>query len=333
MEALYCLPGSGYAAIRLSGLALRRVYIEGASEDAVLKEAMMAGGMLTDSQLERIIGSLSLMDDEFFGPFFSGSRECLELMLRIILGRKDLTVVEAEAQRWLQKATGHSVRLDVWCEDDEGRVYDIEIQKRKEGAGARRARYYSAMMDASSLGKGMGYEALPESYVVFITPDDVLGHGRGLYRIERMIGGLEEPFGDGTHIVYVDAEHAGEDTEQGHLMHDFACTDPEEMHYDVLREEARRLKGAKEGRRRMNSEFEKVVREITEASRKEWELKGEKRGERRGEKRGEKRGERNAAIKAARSMLADGLVPPDKVAEYSGLSLGEVESLKDSLRI
>ena len=30
-------------------------------------------------------------------------------------------------------------------------------------------------------------------------------------------------------------------------MHDFACTDPEEMHYDVLREEARRLKGAKEG--------------------------------------------------------------------------------------
>ena len=87
------------------------------------------------------------------------------------------------------------------------------------------------------------------------------------------------------------------------------------MHYDVLREEARRLKGAKEGRRRMNSEFEKVVREITEASRKEWELKGE----------------RNSAIKVARSMLADGLVPPDKVAEYSGLSLGEVENLKNSL--
>ena len=64
MEALYCLPGSGYAAIRLSGLALRRVYIEGASEDAVLKEAMMAGGMLTDSQLERSIRFLSLTDDE-----------------------------------------------------------------------------------------------------------------------------------------------------------------------------------------------------------------------------------------------------------------------------
>ncbi len=101
------------------------------------------------------------------------------------------------------------------------------------------------------------------------------------------------------------------------MMHDFACTDPEEMHYDVLREEARRLKGAKEGRRRMNSEFEKVVREITEASRKEWELKGE----------------RNSAIKVARSMLADGLVPPDKVAEYSGLSLGEVENLKNSLNM
>ena len=45
------------------------------------------------------------------------------------------------------------------------------------------------------------------------------------------------------------------------------------------------------------------------------------------------KGNRHAAIKAARSMLADGLVPPDKVAEYSGLSLGEVENLKNSLNM
>ena len=56
----------------------------------------MAGGMLTDSQLERIIGSLSLMDDEFFGPFFSGSRECLELMLRIIQSGTSVRVIEPE---------------------------------------------------------------------------------------------------------------------------------------------------------------------------------------------------------------------------------------------
>lgn len=50
-------------------------------------------------------------------------------------------------------------------------------------------------------------------------------------------------------------------------------------------------------------------------------------------KSGVKEGWRNGAIHAARNMIADGSLPLSKVAEFSGLSIGEVESLKSSIRI
>ena len=87
------------------------------------------------------------------------------------------------------------------------------------------------MMDASSLGKGMGYEALPESYVIFIDEHDALGMGKALYEVERMDKDGCEPYGDGSHIVHVSASLADEGTELGRLMHDLRCTDPEKMYY------------------------------------------------------------------------------------------------------
>lgn len=58
-------------------------------------------------------------------------------------------------------------------------------------------------MDANALPEGMDYKKLPESYVIFITEADVLGKGKPLYVIRRTIEGDGEPFGDGSHIVYV----------------------------------------------------------------------------------------------------------------------------------
>ena len=40
----------------------------------------------------------------------------------------------------------------------------------------------------------------------------------------------------------------------------------------------------------------------------------------------ERRGERNKALSAARNMLADKL-PPEKIAQYTGLSAGDIQAL------
>ena len=152
-----------------------------------------------DKAYERKFG-MKLDDDAFRGDAgrnevkivvvatrMDGSTECASLMLSVILGRDDLTVESASAQKWLQSVEEHSAKLDVLAHDREGNSYDIEMQKDEKGAGRKRARYYSAMMDADALGKGKEYDELPESFVIFITPGDAIGKGQALYEIERTV--------------------------------------------------------------------------------------------------------------------------------------------------
>ena len=50
----------------------------------------------------------------------------------------------------------------------------MEIQRAEEGAGARRARFHGSMIDRDLLGKGKDFDELPESFVIFITEEDML---------------------------------------------------------------------------------------------------------------------------------------------------------------
>ena len=69
------------------------------------------------------------------------------------------------------------MRLDVLATDSTGRKINVEIQRSDKGAGRKRARYNSSMMDANLLRKGEKFDELPETYVVFITEHDVIGKG------------------------------------------------------------------------------------------------------------------------------------------------------------
>ena len=80
-------------------------------------------------QVKNVVSTLSLWDDGFFSKCMDGSTECASLMLSVILGRDDLTVESASAQKWLQSVEEHSAKLDVLAHDREGNAYDIEMQK------------------------------------------------------------------------------------------------------------------------------------------------------------------------------------------------------------
>ena len=157
----------------------------------------------TTADYREELKSVTMEDDYFFTKCFSGDNELSALILRIILDRDDLTVIEARTQNWVQNLVGHSVKLDLFCRDAEGNIFDVEIQKIKAGASSRRARYYSASMDTEAFDKNKDYDALPESYVIFITPEDALGNGQAIYEIERYVKGTWRDYGDGTHIIHV----------------------------------------------------------------------------------------------------------------------------------
>lgn len=58
--------------------------------------------------------------------------------------------------------------------DSGGRNYDNEIQRADRGAGRRRARFHSAVLDSRMLQTKAAFSELCDSYVIFITENDVL---------------------------------------------------------------------------------------------------------------------------------------------------------------
>ena len=71
---------------------------------------------------------------------------------------------------------------------------------------------------------------MPETYIIFITSNDVLKGGLPIYTIERTIQETGALFKDKAHIVYVNGSYRGND-DIGWLMHDFNCKDYREIQY------------------------------------------------------------------------------------------------------
>ena len=144
--------------------------------------------------------------------------------------------------------------------DETGRTYNVEIQRRDEGADAHRARYNSSLLDANLTNPGDRYDALGETYVIFITERDVLHEGLPIYHIDRYVRETGKPFEDGSHILYVNAQ-CRSDTPLGKLMHDFHCTDARDMNYPVLAERVHYFKDNVKGATNMCRAVETLVKE------------------------------------------------------------------------
>ena len=200
------------------------------------------------SDLE-ILAGLRLMDDDFFSEVLDGKKEAVQFILNTVLERSDLEVIQTQTQRTYRSASRHSISLDIWARDKEGRIADIEIQRADKGTGAKRARIHSSMMDRDLLGKGQGYDALAETYVIFIVQNDKYRAGLPVYHIDRTIRELDHrSFGDEAHILYVNGEFQDLDHPIGRLVHDLWCTSADDMLNRVLADEVRYMKETEEGR-------------------------------------------------------------------------------------
>ena len=78
-----------------------------------------------------------------------------------------------------------------------------------------------------------------------------------------------EPFGDGAHILYVNGEYRGDDP-IGRLMHDFNCSEAEDMQYPLMAEKVTYLKDSPKG----VAEMCKVIEEMRKQEREEGREEG-----------------------------------------------------------
>ena len=258
-----------------------------------------------------LIQKFRLIDDTFFNVCFDNYIEGMQLLLRIFFGRDDLVVKHVVAQRSTDNLYGRGVRFDVLAEDSEGKIYDCEVQRANKGAIPRRARYNSSMMDARELAKGEEYSKLPETWVIFITENDIYGAGFPLYHVERIVQELQRPFDDGAHILYVNGANR-DDTPLGRLMQDFFCENPEQMNYKELAERADYFKAGAEGVNTMCELMEKFGEKKMEEGRLEGRLEGQRR-----------------MLDMARSLVALN-VPLDIIEKASDLTRAEILALQDT---
>lgn len=105
-------------------------------------------------------------------------KELLELILDIKIKKVEL----ANSQKRIDLTyDGKGVRLDVYVNDSENTVYDIEMQTTKQNELPKRTRYYQGMIDLNSIQKGMDYSELKKTYVIFICLKDVFGKNLPIY--------------------------------------------------------------------------------------------------------------------------------------------------------
>ena len=253
-----------------------------------------------------IIKNFTLMSDIFMRNVFK-QRECLEYVLQVIMEKQDLKVIEQIIQKDYKNLQGRSAIMDCVARDSEGKQFDVEIQQDNEGASPKRARYHIGLMDMNTLNPGQDFDELPESYVIFITRDDILGYDFPIYHIDRHIKEADDSFQDEAHIIYVNSRKQ-EDTELGRLMHDLHCKNADEMHSPVLAKRVHELKDTQKGVELMCHEMEKIYSEGMES--------------------GEKRGELKAKKETALSLAEMGL-PVEKIAKAVNHNVKDVQKWID----
>ena len=184
--------------------------------------------------INRLIDDMTLFDDDLMSRVFDKNIPATELILRIILGRRIKVIsVDGQVEMKNHEVEGRTITLDVLALDEDGTEINIEVQGNSEGAHIRRARYHSSAVDSRMLKEGQEFKKLKDSYVIFIYKHDKFRKGLPIYHIERYVGETKEPFGDGSHIVYVNGSYKGDD-EIGRLMSDFHEKSPENMEYNEL---------------------------------------------------------------------------------------------------
>lgn len=241
------------------------------------------------------------IDDDFMRELFRNNLPLAQFVLRIITGIEDLVLTSEETQYDMKRLLGaRSICLDVLGTDSKNRRFNLEVQRADSGTRPKRARYHSAAMDIEFLDKKHDFEDLPITYTIFITENDVFNTGKPLYPVERINMATGKPFEDDEHILYVNGAYVG-DSDLGKLVHDFRCSSADDMYFDILAERTRYFKEDPKGVSYMCKLMEDRVKENRLMEK----------------------------VQIALKMLSKGILSHEDIADYTGLSLKDVQELSE----
>lgn len=145
-------------------------------------------------------------EDQVFGEVMSNMEFC-KYILQVILGPEvKIKNIKRPTTQDNVKDPSHreekDVIVDVIVEDDEGNLYDIEMQVADDNDLGWRLRYYAAKLDQRyTLKKGSTYKDLKNAYLIFLCKFDPIGDNKIKYvfhtyedsdRSKKLIDGMKK---------------------------------------------------------------------------------------------------------------------------------------------
>lgn len=148
---------------------------------------------------------LNLTDDFLFDVTTEDLEAC-KIIIELSLGITIKEIQWKEGQKVIHNLPGkRGIRLDFYVKDTENRIFNVEMQKRKEGNLPKRTRFYQGLVDAPLLKSGEhGFDHLNPLYIVVICDFDLFGYGKYRYTFTNRcheIDGLE--LGDDSTKVFL----------------------------------------------------------------------------------------------------------------------------------
>ncbi len=189
----------------------------------------------TKEEIE-IARSLRPIDDTFFRTMAKNNIPLAQHIIKVILNRDDISIVKVNTQDDIHIfEKGHSVILDCLGVDNNGVLYDIEVQKYNNDNLEKRVRYYSSLLDSRyALSKGVLFKEIIETYIIILMEEDYFHLGGQVYEVEKQIKGYNFPYIDGSNIIFTTAANKGR-KELDNMMQSLVADDYREMKDDVIK--------------------------------------------------------------------------------------------------
>lgn len=161
---------------------------------------------------------LKFTDDFLFCKVLENNEDLCRELLELILGKKIHRINYLAKQKVIDiTSDGKGIRLDVYLEDDENTVFDIEMQTTTVKNLPKRTRYYQGMIDLNLIEKGADYNELKKSYIIFICMQNPFKQkDLHLYTFENRCNEDEELFlGDESTKVILTPDGNADDVSSG----------------------------------------------------------------------------------------------------------------------
>ena len=161
--------------------------------------------MVSKQKIRQKLAQADFTDDVMFGLVMSQLEICRKF-LKAVLPQHDFTKLKIVDQSHLKTDyLSKAGRLDIHCQDADGNQYDIELQMTNEHNVAQRSKYYHALMANHMLRAGETYQALKETYVIFLCPFNPLDTEGGAVEHYQMTSRTGTQLNDGTHTLILNA--------------------------------------------------------------------------------------------------------------------------------